>query len=108
MTKLTPMHERPEVEEAMILIIEECSEVTKGITKIFRGGFEYPTEDGNNKVELETEMIDLQVTMDIYYKLVGIDKNSQEYQEAYNRKINKLKEWSNLGDIIEPKNLKIK
>jgi hypothetical protein len=26
---LTPMHERPEVEETLILIIEECSEVTK-------------------------------------------------------------------------------
>jgi hypothetical protein len=84
--------------------LKNVQKLLKGITKIFRGGFDYPTEEGNNKVALETEMIDLQVLIDTYYKLTGIDKNSPEFIQAYNRKIDKLKDWTNVGEILNKLN----
>lgn len=84
--------------EALMILQEECAEVTQVTSKIFRFGLEacWPQNAPTNRQRLEEEIGDLIAMIRILEEqgLISGDK----VIEAQERKIEKLKKWSNLYD----------
>lgn len=82
------------VQEAMLILQEECSEVTQAVSKVFRFGFDSEYEGKTNKEMLEEEIGDLECMIDILIeKCVISDSN---VARARQKKREKLKKWSNV------------
>jgi NTP pyrophosphatase (non-canonical NTP hydrolase) len=79
-------------EEALVILQEECSEVIHRICKCMRFGYE------SNRDRLEQELGDLLAMVEILQKLDMVSWANIE--KASLAKHEKLKQWSNLGDIL--------
>lgn len=86
-----------EVREILLILQEECAEVTQSISKCMRFGPDQckPGKDLTNIQHLEQEIGDLFAMVELL-----VDKKIGVYQqgifEAKMRKFEKLKVWSNL------------
>ena len=83
--------------EALLILQEECAEVTQAISKIFRFGMDtqWPQGAPTNKWKLEEEVGDLLAMIDI---LIENGTLSDSYiNQARKQKRNKLKEWSSFN-----------
>jgi hypothetical protein len=83
--------------EALLILQEECAEVTQAISKIFRFGMDtqWPQGAPTNKWKLEEEVGDLLAMVDI---LIENGTLSDSYiNQARKNKRTKLKEWSSFN-----------
>lgn len=86
-----------ELREILVILGEECNEVSKEIYKIMRYGPDQikPGTEKTNIQHLEQEIGDLEAMIELLKDLhVGV--SGQGTFEAKLRKFEKLKEWSNL------------
>jgi NTP pyrophosphatase (non-canonical NTP hydrolase) len=82
--------------EALLILQEECAEVTQAISKVFRFGFDaqWPADGPNNKERLEEEIGDLLAMIDILVEQCVISDGN--INGARRNKKEKLKIWSNI------------
>ena len=83
--------------EVMLILQEECAEVTQAISKCFRFGPDQmkPGKERTNINMLEEEIGDLYAMIELLTDLnVGVTQ--QGIIEAKKKKFEKLKTWSNL------------
>ena len=83
---------RKSVNEAMLILQEECAEVTQAVSKVFRFGFDSEHQGKTNKEMLEEEIGDLLCMIDILIEQCVI--NDEEVNIARKNKRQKLKKWS--------------
>lgn len=86
-----------ETREILLILQEECAEVTQAISKCFRFGPDQmkPGKDFTNINMLEEEIGDLFAMVELLVDAnVGI--SDQGILEAKMKKFEKLKQWSNL------------
>lgn len=83
-------------EEIMLILQEECAEVTQAISKCLRFGVDNfkPGKPKTNREHLAEELGDLQAMIDLCIKfdIVG----SEQVNIAADNKIAKLKQWSTI------------
>jgi len=85
-------------EELLIILMEECAEVTQQASKILRFGKAPPSE---SEKALEKELGDLFCMIELLEEYgtvsrIAVDENAAEKRE-------KLKEWSNLPlELLDP------
>ena len=88
-------------EEIMLILQEECAEVTQAISKCFRFGVDNfkPGKPKTNREHLAEELGDLQAMIDlcIKFNIVG----SEQVSIAADNKIAKLKKWSTIYEQTE-------
>ena len=83
--------------EILLILQEECAEVSQAISKCFRFGPDQikPGKDRTNIDMLQEELGDLLAMIDLLvWNGVGVDWNS--LLTAKKQKFEKLKQWSNL------------
>lgn len=83
--------------EILLILQEECAEVSQAISKCFRFGPDQckPDSDETNMQALENELGDLHAMVDLLIKnKVGVTSNG--IAAAKKLKFEKLKRWSNL------------
>ena len=83
--------------EILLILQEECAEVTQAISKCFRFGPDQlkPGKDQTNIQMLQEELGDLLAMIDLLVKKdVGVDW--KELMLAKQNKFLKLKQWSNI------------
>ena len=84
-------------QETLLILQEECAEVTQAISKVFRFGIEHRWPDDtspSNKQKLEGEIGDLLCMIDILVeKAILSDSN---INSARQRKREKLHKWSGI------------
>ena len=82
--------------EALMILQEECAEVTQAVSKIFRFGMDsrYPEESPTTKSNLEMELGDLLCMINILVEQGVI--NDASMLEAMEIKRKKLETWSNI------------
>jgi NTP pyrophosphatase (non-canonical NTP hydrolase) len=82
--------------EALLILQEECAEVTQAISKVFRFGVlnKHPELQHNNKERLEEEVGDLLAMIDILVSSGFL--NDSNLNQALKNKKEKLKKWSNI------------
>lgn len=86
-----------EVKEILLILQEECAEVTQSISKCMRFGPDQckPGKDFTNIQHLEQEIGDLYAMIELLVdQNVGVNK--QGIAVAKKKKFEKLKQWSNL------------
>ena len=84
--------------EVLLILQEECAEVTQAISKCFRFGPDQmkPGKDRTNVNMLEEEICDLFAMVELLTDLdVGV--TVEGIQQAKMKKFEKLKTWSNLN-----------
>jgi NTP pyrophosphatase (non-canonical NTP hydrolase) len=83
-----------QTKEALLILQEECAEVTQAISKVFRFGFDsqWPLGAPTNKIKLEEEIGDLLAMIDILVEKGTI--SDTHVNQARKNKRNKLKQWS--------------
>jgi NTP pyrophosphatase (non-canonical NTP hydrolase) len=88
---MTPQHK-----EILDITQEECAEVTVAISKISRFGLDNikPGKPLTNRQHLAEELGDLQAMIDLCIVSGLVDKD--EVDRASDKKIIKLKQWSNI------------
>lgn len=88
---MTPQHK-----EILDITQEECAEVTVAISKISRFGLDNfkPGKPLTNRQHLAEELGDLQAMIDLCIVSGLVDK--YEVERASDKKITKLKQWSNI------------
>lgn len=88
-------------DEIMLILQEECAEVTQAISKCFRFGFDNfkPGKPKTNREHLAEELGDLQAMIDlcIKFNIIG----SEQVSIAADNKIAKLKKWSTIYEQTE-------
>jgi NTP pyrophosphatase (non-canonical NTP hydrolase) len=86
--------------ETLLILQEECAEVTQAVSKVFRFGFDsvWPESDvgPNNKQKLEEEVGDLLAMIDILVETSVLSDASVNL--ARRMKKDKLRVWSNIYD----------
>ena len=85
--------------EILLILQEECAEVTQAISKCFRFGPDQlkPGKERTNINMLQEELGDLLAMVDLLVEQrVGVDVNG--LLNAKYEKIHKLKKWSNIFD----------
>jgi NTP pyrophosphatase (non-canonical NTP hydrolase) len=82
--------------EALLILQEECAEVTQAISKVFRFGFDaqWPADGPNNKARLEEEIGDLLAMIDVLVDQCVISDGN--INGARQNKKEKLKTWSGI------------
>ena len=86
-----------DLRETLLILMEECAEVTQAISKCFRFGPDQlkPGKERTNINMLEEEIGDLLAMVELLVDCtVGV--TDQGIFEAKMRKFEKLKQWSNL------------
>jgi NTP pyrophosphatase (non-canonical NTP hydrolase) len=84
-------------QETLLILQEECAEVTQAISKIFRFGMNSKWPDQNapsNKEKLEGEIGDLLCMIDILIEKAILSDNNVNL--ARHRKREKLTKWSGI------------
>ena len=82
--------------EALLILQEECGELTQAISKCFRFGKDSKWNDTTNLQRLESEIGDVLAMIDILVEKCYIsDCNINEARQA---KKEKLKKWSKIYD----------
>lgn len=86
---------KDQTREALLLLQEECSEVTQATSKCFRFGLDTLYLEETNRDRLEQEIGDVLAIIDILVNQneISLDRLS----EAKKRKFNKLSKWSTLN-----------
>ena len=86
----------PKVRETLLILQEECAEVTQAVSKCFRFGLDNfkPGKPATNQEHLETEIGDLLAMIDILNDLGVVE--TTRLDQAKQAKKEKLKQWSNL------------
>ena len=84
------------VKEALLILQEECAEVTQAVSKCFRFGLDNfkPGKPATNAEHLETEIGDVLAMIDILVDQGIVDK--ARLAAATAAKKEKLKQWSNI------------
>jgi NTP pyrophosphatase (non-canonical NTP hydrolase) len=84
--------------EVLLILQEECAEVTQAISKCFRFGPDQmkPGKDRTNVNMLEEEIGDLFAMVELLTDL-DIGVSVEGIQQAKMKKFEKLKTWSNLN-----------
>lgn len=80
--------------EALLILQEECSEVTQATSKCFRFGIDGLYQDCSNRDRLEQELGDVLAMIDILVSQGLV--SSDALQAAKQRKFQKLKQWSTI------------
>ena len=82
--------------ETLLILQEECAEVTQAVSKCFRFGIDNfkPGKPKTNLEHLETELGDLFAMVDLLEQQGVI--NLTNIQEAKHAKFEKLKQWSSI------------
>ena len=80
--------------EVMLIAQEECAEVTQAISKVFRFGIDGVHNGKTNREHLEEEIGDLQCMISLMCEKGIVDPVA--ILEAKERKLLKLKVWSNV------------
>ncbi len=80
--------------ETMLILQEECAEVTQAISKCFRFGIDQQYQDQVNRERLEQEIGDLLAMVDILVDKSVVCRDNLDKAKA--RKIEKLHTWSNI------------
>lgn len=90
------MRMNDKTKEALMILQEECAEVTQAVSKIFRFGFDsrYPENAPTTRSNLEMEIGDLLCMIDILVEQGVV--NEVTMLEAMERKRKKLETWSNI------------
>lgn len=86
-----------DLRETLLILMEECAEVTQAISKCFRFGPDQlkPGKERTNINMLEEEIGDLMAMIELLTDLnVGV--TLEGIQQAKLKKFEKLKQWSNL------------
>lgn len=86
-----------DLREVMLILQEECAEVTQAISKCFRFGPDQlkPGKDRTNINMLEEEIGDLMAMIELLTDMnIGVTVSG--IQQAKKNKFEKLKQWSNL------------
>ena len=86
-----------QTKEILLILQEECAEVTQAISKCFRFGPDQmkPGKDRTNVNMLEEEIGDLYAMVELLVDMkVGVTQNV--INKAKKQKFEKLKKWSNL------------
>jgi len=86
-----------QTKEVLLILQEECAEVTQAISKCFRFGPDQmkPGKDRTNVNMLEEEIGDLFAMVELLVDLkIGVTQNG--ISKAKKQKFEKLKQWSNL------------
>ena len=86
-----------ETKEILLILSEECAEVTQAVSKCFRFGPDQmkPGKDFTNLNMLEEEIGDLLAMVELLTDL-NIGVTTAGIQQAKRNKFDKLKRWSNL------------
>jgi NTP pyrophosphatase (non-canonical NTP hydrolase) len=84
------------VQETLLILQEECAEVTQAVSKCFRFGLDNfkPGKPATNAEHLENEIGDLLAMIDILVEL-GVVKQENLITATAAKKL-KLKQWSNI------------
>ena len=84
------------IKEIMLILQEECAEVTQAVSKCFRFGLAecYPGTDTTNRDRLEEEIGDL-LAMIALLEQAGVVTEAGLHA-SFNNKIAKLKRWSKI------------
>lgn len=90
-----PESELLDNQELMLILMEECAEVTQAISKIFRFGLDTDYNEKTNRERLEEEVGDLLCCVELLIS-AGV-MNQENVTKAKYNKILKLKKWSNLN-----------
>lgn len=83
-------------EEILLITQEECAEVTQAISKVFRFGIDAEHKGVTNLEHLEEEVGDLLCMIDLL-----VERNIVRYgkvKNAQRKKLEKLKQWSSIGE----------
>lgn len=91
------MNMNEDLRETLLILMEECAEVTQAISKCFRFGPDQlkPGKERTNISMLEEEIGDLLAMVELLTDCnVGVTQ--QGIFEAKMKKFEKLKQWSNL------------
>lgn len=82
--------------EILLILQEECAEVTQAISKCFRFGIDNfkPDKPKTNLEHLEVELGDLLAMIDLLEQFGVIDRTNIE--KAKHGKFEKLKQWSSI------------
>ena len=86
-----------ETREVLLILQEECAEVTQAVSKCMRFGPDQmkPGKDRTNINMLEEEIGDLFAMVELLTDLnIGVSKSG--ISQAKKKKFEKLKQWSNL------------
>ena len=86
-----------ETREVLLILQEECAEVTQAISKCFRFGPDQlkPGKERTNINMLEEEIGDLMAMVELLTDM-NIGVTIEGVQQAKKNKFEKLKQWSNL------------
>ena len=96
MNKFAAVKEKNEQDrEVMLILQEECAEVTQAISKVFRFGIEGIHNGVTNREHLEEEVGDLMCMIDLLID-AGIVSEAA-VMSAKAEKMNKLAQWSGIG-----------
>jgi NTP pyrophosphatase (non-canonical NTP hydrolase) len=90
--------------EALGILQEECAEVIQEASKIRRSGPDFCRKgsDVPNKLHFQDELMDLMIIMEICAKLGVLEMPSEARMSEYmTYKIERLRNWSKLGDILD-------
>lgn len=83
-------------QEALTILLEECSEVIQVISKIFRFGMDNNYNDSpTNKEKLQQELGDLLAMVEILKNLQVLD--DRQLNQAIENKFEKLRMWSSIN-----------
>lgn len=80
--------------EVLLILQEECAEVTQAISKCFRFGMDASHNERTNKERLEEEVGDLLCMIDILVERGMV--NDEKINEARKNKRSKLEKWSGI------------
>lgn len=88
-----------QTKEVLLILQEECAEVTQAISKIFRFGIDNykPGKPKTNAEHLEEEVGDLLAMIDLLQKTEEFKNSLKNIEVARQEKFKKLKQWSTLN-----------
>jgi NTP pyrophosphatase (non-canonical NTP hydrolase) len=85
---------KEQTREALLILQEECSEVTQATSKCFRFGIDGLYQDQSNRDRLEQELGDVLAMIDILTNQGVV--SADNLQLAKLRKFEKLQRWSTI------------
>lgn len=81
-------------EEIMLILQEECAEVTQAVSKVFRFGIDAEYNNATNRQRLTEELGDLLAMITLCHDYGIVDY--EQVMIAKDAKLDKLKQWSTI------------
>lgn len=87
-----------QTKEVLLILQEECAEVTQAISKVFRFGINgyKPGKSETNRQHLEEEVGDLLAMIELLQETPEFKNSLVNIELAKKAKFEKLKQWSNI------------